>query len=141
MEMSPTVTSFRDLGVWKAGITLVLECYAIADQFPKHELFGLASQLRRAAVSVPANIAEGHERSSTKDFIRFLLIARGSLAELETHVEIGKQRRYLTSEQEQCVLRQTRQVGQMLNGLLRALRRKLDKESRGPGSEICGPRL
>src|SRR5437016_390948 len=77
---------------------LVVECYRVTDAFPRNELFGLTNQLRRAAVSVPANIAEGQARFSTQEFIRFLTIARGSLAELETHIEISKELHYLKIE-------------------------------------------
>ena len=83
-----TITNFRDLEVWQSGIRLVEEIYQLTAAFPNREIYGLASQLRRAAVSVPANVAEGHNRGYTQGFLRFLSIAQGSLAELETELEI-----------------------------------------------------
>lgn len=84
--------SFRELQMWQLGIELTDAVYDLTASFPKQELFGLSSQMQRAAVSVPANIAEGHGRSSTKDFLRHLSYARGSLAELQTLVEIASRR-------------------------------------------------
>ena len=89
--------NFRDLKVWQLGMQLAEEVYHLSHQFPKHETYGLASQIQRAAVSVPANIAEGHAIGSTKDFARFLGIAQGSLAELETHLMLAERMKYGTS--------------------------------------------
>jgi four helix bundle protein len=81
--------SFRDLLVWQKAMVLAEELYAGAKQFPKHEMYALGDQVRRAVVSVPANIAEGYGRQSTQDYISFLLIARGSLYEVQTHCELA----------------------------------------------------
>jgi four helix bundle protein len=89
------ISSYRDLDVWNLGIDLVVSCYRITHSFPRQEEYGLSAQLRRAAVSVPSNIAEGHARASTGDYLRHLSIAHGSLAELETHLEIARRLGYL----------------------------------------------
>lgn len=87
--------SFRELIVWRKAMTLVEEVYRLIKSFPKEETYSLADQTKRAAVSVPANIAEGYGRQSTQDYIRFLFIARGSVYELRTHLEIATRLRYI----------------------------------------------
>jgi four helix bundle protein len=82
------VTSYRDLRVWRAGLDLVRDVYRATEAFPRAEMFGLVSQMRRAAVSVPSNIAEGHTRGYTRDYLHHVVIAHGSLAELLTQIEI-----------------------------------------------------
>lgn len=82
------MTSFKDLEVWKRGIDLVEDIYTLTAKFPSNEQFGLVSQMRRAAVSIPSNIAEGQGRKNPKEFIQFLYIAKGSLAEIETQLII-----------------------------------------------------
>ncbi len=116
---------YQDLAVWRKSLELVVTCYEIAKGFPASEKFGLCSQLQRAAVSVPANIAEGHGRGSTKEFLHFLHIAYGSLMELETHLQIGFQLQYLTSDQLENLLLQSGEIGRMLNGLKSSLQRRL----------------
>ena len=116
--------SYRDLEVWQKSMDLVVECYQITKKFPKSEIYGLTSQLRRAAVSIPANIAEGRERQHTKEFIQHLSIAYGSLAELETHILIGQRLNYLDSTQEKQLLEKTAEIGRMINGLRRSLEKK-----------------
>ncbi len=86
-----TIHSYRDLIVWQRSMQLVIEMYRISEFFPKSELYGLTSQMRRAAVSIPSNIAEGRRRRSQKEFLQFLQIAYGSGGELETQIEIVKQ--------------------------------------------------
>lgn len=83
-------SNYKDLVVWQKGMDLVVLVYAVTEQFPKSELFGLTSQIRRCVVSIVANIAEGSKRGTRKDFRQFVLIAYGSGAELETHIEIVK---------------------------------------------------
>jgi four helix bundle protein len=82
--------NFRSLKVWQLGMQIVEEVYRLSRQFPKYETYGLCSQIHRAAVSIPANIAEGHAMGSSKEFSRFLAIAQGSLAELETHLLLAE---------------------------------------------------
>lgn len=89
------IQSYKELIVWKKSITLVKIVYTLTDKFPASELYGLMSQMRRAAISIPSNIAEGSRRGSRKDFRHFLLTAFGSGAELETHIEIAKQLHFI----------------------------------------------
>jgi len=113
--------SYRDLEVWQKAMDIVVDCYQITKRFPKSETYGLASQLQRAAVSIPANIAEGRERQHTKEFLQHLSIAYGSLAELETLVQIAERLNYLDVNQLKQILDKTAEVGRMLNGLRRSL--------------------
>jgi len=117
--------SYRDLQVWKKSIELAEMVYRTSSLFPAEEKFGLTSQIRRAAVSVAANIAEGAERSGTREFLQFLGIASGSLAETETYLILA-QRLGLVSEQDASrLLEQAATVGRMLNGLKRSLRSRV----------------
>ena len=100
---------------------LVVDCYQITKRFPKSEIYGLASQMQRASVSIPANIAEGRERQHTKEFLQHLSIAYGSVAELETLVQIAERLNYLDVNQLKQILDKTAEVGRMLNGLRRSL--------------------
>ncbi len=108
---------------------LVVECYEIAKQMPGSELYALSAQLRKAAVSVPSNIAEGHGRSRTKEYLHHLDIAYGSLMEAETQLLISERVRYVTMEQLQKPLSLASEVGRMLNGLIAALKRREESES------------
>lgn len=100
---------------------LATEIYRLSAQFPKHEIYGLASQLQRSAVSVPSNIAEGHGRNSNKEFHHFLGVALGSLTELETQLILAQQVGYLTEELINPVLQTSNEVGKMLKGLQKFL--------------------
>lgn len=120
------VKNYRDLEVWQKAMDLVVECYKVAERFPKTELYGLTSQLRRAAVSIPANIAEGHGRSHTKEFLNHLSIAYGSLMELETHVQIASRLHYVDDLSLDALMARTAEIARMLNGLIQALNRKLN---------------
>ena len=117
----PDVGSHRDLVVWQKSMDLVVRCYEVSADFPKSETYGLTSHLRRAAVSVPANIAEGHGRGTPKSFVSFIWIANGSLTELETHILIAERLGYLQSESTAPVLQAAREIGRMLVGLRRSL--------------------
>ncbi len=110
--------SYRDLQVWQKAMELVFCIYEITQDFPKHELYGLTRQLRRAAVSVPSNIAEGKGRSSDKDWCVFLYHARGSLHELETQLLIASHLGYLQSAEAQRINHQVAEIARMLNGLI-----------------------
>ncbi len=99
MNDKEKIKSYRNLLIWQKGIGLVKEIYLLTGQFPSEERFGLSSQMRRAAVSVPSNIAEGQARKSTAEFIQFLSIAQGSLAELETQLIISNELEYCEAEQ------------------------------------------
>ena len=106
-------------------MNLVVDCYKLTSQFPKTEVYGLASQLQRAVVSVPANIAEGQGRSHTKEFLNHLSIAFGSLMEVETHLQIARRLHYLDDSTLDAMLEKTGELGRMLNGLIQSLTRKL----------------
>ena len=118
--MNP-VASFEDLLVWQRAMGLVREIYRITRPFPSDERFGLTSQLRRAAVSVPSNIAEGHERQTTADFIRFISIAEGSLAEARTQLLIGCDLGYCERTEIQITFDEMQEIKRMLNALRRSL--------------------
>jgi four helix bundle protein len=124
---SPILT-YRDLGVWQKGIELVVECYRLSDGFPKSELYGLTSQLRRAAVSVPTNIAEGKGRRSTRSYLHFLDIAYGSLMEVETLLEIAAKLSFLSADTLTALLARTGEIGRMTNALIASLDRRLASE-------------
>ncbi|MGD9854032.1 MAG: four helix bundle protein [Planctomycetaceae bacterium] len=119
------VDSHRDLLVWQKAMTLVTSCYQLTSRFPTAERYGLSSQLQRAAVSVPANIAEGRGRSSTKAYLNHLSIAAGSLAELDTHIGVAERLGYITTDQVQLITDQLEEVGRMLSGLRKSLDSKL----------------
>ena len=119
--------SHRDLIVWQRALDLVRETYRVTAGFPRREEFGLVSQMRRAAVSVSANIAEGHARGTTRDYLRFLSIANGSLRELETYWDVVLMLKYVGPEQLAKTLELGEETGRMLMSLSAALRRKLDR--------------
>jgi len=122
--MTPPFT-YRDLDVWKLGMALVEQCYRGTASFPRSELYGLTNQLRRAAVSVPANVAEGHCRGTTKAYANHVNIARGSHGELETCIELAFRLGFLPPEDRKRLLAASDSVGRLLTGLSRALARKL----------------
>jgi four helix bundle protein len=115
------VRSYRDLVVWKKSMNLVLTVYRSTQSFPKTETYGLTAQLRRAAVSVPSNIAEGQARRSTGEFRQFLGNARGSLVEVETQVLIARELGYLVDDESDKLLADAAEVGRLLNGLVNSL--------------------
>src|SRR5208282_3037799 len=111
--MTSEIKSYRDLLVWQKSMDLVVVSYEVAKRLPHHESYGLVSQIQRAAVSVPANIAEGHGRKHTGDFLHHLSMARGSLLELETHVLIAARLEYLQAKDIESTLRLADEVGRM----------------------------
>jgi len=118
------VHSYQDLAVWQKGMQLVTSVYSVTRTFPREEMYGLTSQIRRAVVSVPANIAEGWGRRSTKEYIQFLRIARGSLLELGTLLLIAVNLGYLTTEKAETMLDQVQEISRMLSGLMSSLNRR-----------------
>jgi four helix bundle protein len=116
-----SLRSYRDLEVWRIAFRLALEAHRIATRLPGHELYGLASQIRRAATSIPANIAEGYGRAHRGDYLRHLSFASGSLKELETHILLARALAYLTREETNAILARCSSVGRMLTNLRRAL--------------------
>jgi four helix bundle protein len=107
----------RDLIAWQKAMVLVTDVYAATGKFPKEEVYGLTNQLRRACVSVPSNLAEGHGRSSKRDFHRFVSQARGSLLEVETQLEIARNLGYLDAPSAAALLEKASEVARLLNGL------------------------
>jgi len=119
-----SASSFRDLRVWQEAMRLTAEIYRGTADFPKHELYGLSQQIRRAAVSVPSNIAEGKGHHSDKEFVRFLLHARGSLLELQTQILIAKELQYFRKEEGIRLLAMAEGVGRALSGLINSMSEK-----------------
>ena len=115
---------YKELIVWQKAMDLVEAIYRVTQSFPRSEVYGLANQMQRAAVSVPSNIAEGHGLKQTQAYIRHIAIASGSLAELETQLEISDRLGYLPSD-ERTVIAQANEVGRMLSGLRQSLRSKV----------------
>ena len=120
-----TVKHYRELKVWQVAMNLAEQCYLATKNFPKEEQFGLTSQIRRAAASVSANIAEGQGRQHTKEFLNFLSVARGSLMEVETHLLLSQRVGLLNQTTLDALLTMSDEISRMLSGLRRALEAKL----------------
>jgi four helix bundle protein len=123
------IKSYRELQVWQKAMALVVESYSVTRLLPKSESYGLIGQIQRAAVSIPANIAEGHGREHLGDYVRHLSFANGSLMELETHFLIAIELAYVTREQTVTAMSMASEVGRMLTGLTRKLRGPLTPET------------
>ena len=113
--------TFRDLVVWQEAMNLVEMIYLQTKSFPKEETYGLTNQIRRAAVSIPANIAEGNARRGRKEYLHFLSMANGSVAELETHILIAERLNYMTKEAASQLQTQIQSVGRLLAALKKSL--------------------
>jgi four helix bundle protein len=120
------VQNYRGLIAWQKAMALVKSIYQTTKGFPKDETYGLTSQIRRAAVSIPSNIAEGQGRNSTKEFIQFLSIAYGSLMEVETQIMIAESLEYLQTKDLEVFLEQTGEVARLINGLSKSLESKIN---------------
>ena len=120
--------SYRDLRVWQDGVDFVAVVYRATETFPTREQYGLTSQLRRSAVSIPANIAEGHARMSTREYLRVVSISLGSLAETETHITVARKLGYLSGEQERPLLETCDALSRMLHGLSKSLQTKIKSQ-------------
>jgi len=121
------IESYRDLKVWQAGMELAKACYQLTKAFPREEMFGMTSQIRRAAASVPANIAEGNGRDNTGDYIHFLRMSQGSLKELETHLILSSEVGLSSDVEVSPLLTQSDELGRMLRSLIRALQNRRNK--------------
>ena len=119
------VRSYQDLIAWQKSMDLAYEVFILTKQFPKEELYGLTSQLRRAGVSVPSNIAEGQGRRNDREFAHFLDIAHGSICELETQVMLAQRFEYIGAEHATPVLAVAAEVGRLVSGLVAKLRTDL----------------
>ena len=132
MEKNTAIRSFRDLRVWQAAMDLVEQVYLVTQAFPKHEMYGLVSQMQRAAVSIPSNIAEGHTREHSKEYLHHLSIARASLAELQTQLEIAARLKYCSLEQITQLLEQANSLGRQLSMLRNVLTRNTNPQPPTP---------
>jgi four helix bundle protein len=120
------VQHYRELIAWQKAIELVEVIYRATETFPRTETYGLTSQLRRAAISIPSNIAEGQGRNTTRDFLHFLSIAQGSVCEVETQIIVATRLGYVDMQREAILLETVAEVGRLLTGLRRSLTRKLN---------------
>lgn len=115
------IKDFRDLNVWNIGMDITVEIYQFTKNFPEYELYGISSQMRKAAVSIPSNIAEGFARSHNKEYRQFLYISLGSCAELETQVEIARRLKYLSENSCKHLIETLQQLGRMLTSLIKCI--------------------
>jgi four helix bundle protein len=120
---SSVIQSYRDLKVWQQAMNLAEECYRLTRQFPKEELYGMTSQVRRSAASVAANIAEGHGRNSRGEYAEFLRVAQGTLMELETHLILAARVGLISNGLIAQVLKDSEGLGKMLRALIRSIER------------------
>jgi four helix bundle protein len=118
------IQSFRELEVWQVGMDLAVECYRVTKTFPREELFGMTSQIRRSAASIPANIAEGQGREHTKEFLNHLSISRGSLMELETHLLLSQRVDLITEPTLDPLMTLCERISRMTSRLQQSLQRK-----------------
>ena len=118
------VKDYRDLTVWQKAMDLVETIYHTTAAFPKEETYGLTSQIRRAAVSIPSNIAEGNGRNTTRDYLHFLGMAYGSVEEVETQVLIAERLRYVDSSHSSSLVQMTTEIARLISGLMNSLRRR-----------------
>lgn len=122
--MMKQIQSYRDLVVWQKSMDLAVSIYKRTKKYPKEEKFGLVSQMRRAAASIPANIAEGHERRTTGEYLNALSVAEGSQAELETFIILSERLAYLSQKGSESLLETCAEISKMLNGLIKSLKEK-----------------
>ena len=119
--MRPKIQSYEDLEVWQLAMTLAEQCYRLTATFPREETYGLSAQIRRAAVSIPANIAEGYGRNQTGNFLNFLRIAQGSVRELETHLLLASRLKVADAERATPCREVAIRVSKMLRALIRSI--------------------
>ncbi|MBX4936849.1 four helix bundle protein [Rhizobium binae] len=124
VEGRQTIKSYKDLKVWQMAIDLAVDCYQLTGRFPKEEIYGLTAQIRRAAGSIAANIAEGHGREVTGSFIQFLRISQGSLKELETHMLISHRIGLIDEAGFRQMTEKCDEIGRMIRALIRSLQEK-----------------
>jgi four helix bundle protein len=126
---SSKVKSYRDLLVWQKSMDFAMQVYDIAKTFPKEELYGMTSQMKRSALSIPSNIAEGSSRRTTGEFLRYINIATGSLAEIETQIIFAARRKFIAQIKEEILLKDADEISRMLQGLYRSLESKSSRLS------------
>jgi len=120
--MGMEIKSFKDLDVWQKSMQLIKKIYLITQEFPKDETYGLINQMRRSAISIPSNIAEGKTRQSKNEYIQFLYISLGSAAEIQTQIMISKELQYISEEAEKGLLEEVDHISRMLRNLIKGLR-------------------
>jgi four helix bundle protein len=118
------VKDYRELIAWQKAMDLVMASYRTTAKFPKEEVYGLTSQMRRAAVSVPSNIAEGQARNTTREFLQFLAVAYGSLKELETQILIAERLAYIDAGASEALVESTTEVARLISGLVNSLKKR-----------------
>ena len=130
MGTETAVRSFRDLRVWQLGMELVENTYRLTELFPSVETYGLSSQMRRAAISIPSNIAEGHSREHLKEYLYHISVAQGSLAELQTQAEIALRLEYISQGQVEGLVERAAALGKQLYTLRNSLRKREKEHAR-----------
>lgn len=118
------MNTFRDLLIWQKSMTLVTEIYQLTNSFPKEEIYGLSSQIRRCSVSIPSNIAEGYGRDGNNDYLRFLNISMSSLFEMQTQLEISFNLKYITENQFNKINGESRELERMLSSFIRKIKER-----------------
>ena len=124
-----SVSRFRELKAWQLGMDLAERVYLITDPFPKSEIYGLTSQIRRCAVSIPSNLAEGHGRTSAKEFLQFIAISFGSICELETQILLSHRLKYINSQDSVTVLALLIETSKTIHGLQKAIKERTEGKS------------
>lgn len=119
--MREKIRTYRDLDIWRRGVELVKRIYEVTEKFPKHEIYGLVSQMRRCVVSIPSNVAEGFRRYHNKEYKQFLYISLGSCAELETQITISKELKYIDESEENKCLELLDHICRMISNLIKKL--------------------
>ncbi len=120
------ISQFRELRAWQLGMDLTEQVYLLTNSFPKPEIYGLTSQIRRSAVSIPSNLAEGHGRASTKEFLQFIAIACGSICELETQILLSHRLNYIETEDLDKIFPLLIETNKTIRGLQKALRKRVE---------------
>ena len=119
--MGKKIRTYRDLNIWNVGIELVKDIYKLTEKFPKQEMYSIVSQMRRSAISIPSNVAEGFKRYHNKEYRQFLYVTLGSCAELETQITIAKELKYIQKDKEAVLLERLDHIGRMITNLLKKL--------------------
>lgn len=117
-----TIKSYRDLLIWQKGIEIVTDIYSITNEFPREEIYALTAQMRRAAISIPSNIAEGYGRNSQKEMAKFLNYSLGSLFEVNTQIEIALNLKFIQKEHHEKLLKKSFELEKMINSLVSKIR-------------------
>jgi four helix bundle protein len=123
-----SISRFRELKAWQLAMDLAERVYILTDSFPKSEIYGLTSQIRRAAVSIPSNLAEGHGRTSTKEFLHFIAIAYGSTCELETQILLSHRLKYINMGDLETISALLTETNKTIRGLQKAIRERMDSK-------------